>query len=878
MGLWFSCTTSVRAAHPRLLIRAEQRDEIRAKVEDVAWVNRAFQAIQKRVDVVADKVEEDPDWLVSRLMMNWETRYTLPVTRDSKWIGGEGRAPVPTPRFAGARDWNSDYGVPPKIEDWKEYNGRGDDVRLWNPEEKSWAWVHPSQTGRVIESVNLHIMKIAAEAAFLHWVTGEERYAKVALPVLWTYMDGFQHVLPPRIEDPDSGSAKIIGTTSFEVIHEDILMRISECYDFIHPYLVESGKDSEVIQRGIKRMVDRIIEGGLREGNWNLFQAKMITHGALVLEPNEHYSDGRGRGYYVDVVLHADQPSQLGLIQVVEEGYDPETAIWPEAPGYGFETTASILGIANLLALEPGGRELLDHPQLERAMLVQAELVHPNGLSIGLGDTTNVRINMEALELLISAARKLGKEEQERRLTALLMKEITTKRYMRWKQATLLAVTGYVAELHDVVPYAPEPMRTFWAAPLNVLMMHLDGDDPASDLSAAMYGTAGGHAHANGLAIELYGAGHILAPDPGRGVSYWQSDQRHYYSRMAAHNTVIPNGYAIYSPEGPGQLAMEVMAVEPETGASGLSERIGFAQASFKHLRPATDQRRTLAVVRIDGHTGFYFDVFRSRMEDQKKERYHDFLYHGQAQKVELMDHDGVGLSLKRCELLGEEHGHLPGYDFFQEERSVGFDGGFRARFPLEFADGSTSTMDMWMLASEERQIFTMEAPQNRAIRRGLPKELESLPMPTVIVRQHGEAWRRPFSAVYEPYFKEEGAWIQRVIRLEGDTGMVAMCVEGIESSVLLMDGMEQDRVGKADGICFSGVFGAAIVTKGRLDELYLGHGRLLKFGGFRVEAEGTEPVTACLKRGADGEWLCKSSGPVRWTATDTAELPKGFD
>ena len=850
---------------------------MQSRVKDVGWVVAAYEVIKKRVDPVADQVEKEPDWLVSRLMMNWETHYMLPVTRESKWIGGEGRAPVATPRFAGARDWKSIYVVPRKIEDWKPYNSWGDDVWLWNTEEDEGEWVHPSQTGRLIESVNRHIMTIAAEAAFLHWVTGEERYAKVALPVLWTYMEGFQYVLPPRIEDPENGSGRIIGTTSFEVIHEDILILISQCYDFIHSYLVDSGKDPLVIQKGIKRMADRVVEGGLNEGNWNLFQAKIIAHGGLVLEPDEYYSDGRGREYYVGEVLHADRPGQLGLMQVVEQGYDPKTAIWPEAPGYGFETTASILGVANLLALEPGGRELLDHPQLERALLVQAELVHPNGLSIGLGDSTNIRINMDALEMLISAARKLGKREQEERLTSLLLNEIKTGRYDRAKQATLHAVTNYVGDLLDVEPSSKDPLRTFMAEPLNTLMMHLDGSAPEHDLSAAMFGTAGGHAHANGLAIELYGAGHILAPDPGRGSSYWQRDQRHYYSRMAAHNTVIPNGHALYPPEGPGQLAMTLEAVEPESEKRGLTEHIGFAQARFKHLRPAADQRRTLGVVRIDGETGFYFDVFRSRVLDTEQERCHDYLYHGQAQAVTVVDRKGDPLGFEPCELLGEQHGDLSGYDYFRAESSTEFEGDFRATFPLRLPDGKCPTMAMWMLGEKGRRIFSMEAPQNRAIRKNLPRGLDKLPMPTVLVRQSGEAWNQPFVALYEPYFEERGAWIRSVRRCETDGGHVAVLVSGAGAKVFLVESATPGKAFEIEGVTFEGSMGVVLIKKGQVEEVYLGHGKLLEMPGLKVSANGPQPVTAVLVRDQNGEWSCQSSGEVTWKADNPLVHPEAF-
>lgn len=57
--------------------------------------------------------------------MNWETRYATPVTSRSRLVGGEGRAPVPTPRFAGARDWATKYSAPGGIENLKPFNDQG---------------------------------------------------------------------------------------------------------------------------------------------------------------------------------------------------------------------------------------------------------------------------------------------------------------------------------------------------------------------------------------------------------------------------------------------------------------------------------------------------------------------------------------------------------------------------------------------------------------------------------------------------------------------------------------------------------------------------------------------------------------------------------
>ena len=75
--------------------------------------------------------------------------------------------------------------------------------------------MHPSITGHAIERINVEIMALAADAAFLYWVTGEEQYAEFALPILWTYMNGLSHSDKPIILDEEGkGPHRIIGTAT----------------------------------------------------------------------------------------------------------------------------------------------------------------------------------------------------------------------------------------------------------------------------------------------------------------------------------------------------------------------------------------------------------------------------------------------------------------------------------------------------------------------------------------------------------------------------------------------------------------------------------------------------------------------------------------
>ena len=82
--------------------------------------------------------------------------------------------------------------------------------------------------------------------------------------------------------------------------------------------------------------------------------------------------------------------------------------------------------------------------------------------------------------------------------------------------------------------------------------------------------------------------------------------------------------------------------------------------------------------------------------------------------------------------------------------------------------------MDVWVLGEGDRQVFTVEAPANRGARHNYPERYWDRLMPTLVVRQSGEAWDRPFVAVYEPFIEQDGAKVQSVKAVAPNTWTVA--------------------------------------------------------------------------------------------------------
>ncbi len=883
------CTVAVvppaRSAHPEVLVNPADHDAVASKLRDAGWARAKYAQLKARVDGYVTASGGDPAWLASRLAMNWQTRAVTPVCEGSRYVRGDGRAAVPTPRFAGARDWATPYAAPAQLADVRPYN---DDDRgrlfLHDRTDGTDAWVPPGVTGRAIEGINQRVLQAAADAAFVYWVTGDERYARFGADAVWTYMDGFARVTPPELPPGDTSMAGIVGSTSFEVIHEDVVTPIAVAYDLLHDYLVGQGRDVTVVQAGLKRMVDRVIDGGSREGNWNLNQARIISYGGLALEADDAYPDHRGRPYYVDVVLHADLPHQFGVARVIHHGLDPQSALWPEAAGYGFGSAKDITLIATLVGTDPAGRALLGDPVLPRNVLAQANLTYPNGLAVGLGDTTDTRVNAEQVELMIAAARGRGDAATEGQLTAVLGREIAAGRYDRSAPADdLVALTKFVAELRPAPAAGPPPLvRSFYGRPLNVVVQRLLGTDPDASLAAAMYGTGGGHVHANGLAVELYGAGLTMGADPGRGDSYWTKNHGEYYSQPPAHNTVIVNGRSDYAVTPAGQIHMTVQLAEPAPSdpaapAAGVCHEVGSAQCGFDY--PDATQQRTLALVRPDpAAAGFYFDVFRSRAAG---EQFHDYLYHNVGRLESVTTAAGGPVPLVPSAALDPDGKLLKGYTYFTGERSAGAGVDWHARFGVALSGGPPRHMDVWMPAAADRTLFSVDAPPDHEARDPGDQQLSTMPMPTLVLRQRGPAWDRPFVAVYAPSVGDGPAAVDAVTAAPvsaADDGLVACHVHGAGSTTLLLQDDRPDR-SHADvgGVRFRGSFAAVITRDGRPPLLYLGSGTALAAGGVGIAADAA--VAAAVW--SDGSaWRYSASGPVTITLPSAAAvtLPAGHD
>lgn len=865
MVCWFAltCTAFAVNEHPSIYGNDSTKQGLKEKIEQVDWAGQVYGEIKASVDPHVDRHVKDPEWIVSRLQMHWKTHYSETYVNGAVWSHGSGKAPVPTPRFAGGRDWDVDY-ARPKLEDIRPYDEDERGIWLQNikKEGRPWEWAPVSKTGQIIERINEEILGLAEKSAFLYWYTGQEKYAKFSSDILWTYVNGMYHRSNPKTFE-NHGNARIIGLATFEVIHEGITVPLAVIYDYLYDYLIETDKDVSVIQAVFKRWADRIIEGGSSGGNWNINQARFIVYMGLTLEDDSVYSDSRGKQYYVSQFTTEKSNRQKGLKYVVPEKYDPVLGVWPEAPGYAFGVTNTILRLSQVIYNSTGKEVLDDYPILIQAAIVVSQYLFPNGHTVGFGDAYHEVPEVGAMELLMAKFRRQGDRVSEQQVANALREQIRLNGYRRDRVNTLLALTSYVDKiLPESKTEKPLETRTFYADTVNFLAQR-NGKNAENGLMLSLVGTKGGHMHANGMAMELYGMGMVLAPDFGRGPSYWNKSHGEFYAKFAAHNTVVVDGRSDYN-GGRQAHPFKIMALEPEPGSyDALCDTISFSDTAFQE--PATDsiQRRMMSLVRTSDTTGYYVDIFRSRRKDGKDIK-HEYLYHNIGQDVIFYGTDGHSLEMQSSNELSTQAGDLKGYDYFMEKFSVSYDQDFSAVFSVDLKNAKDVCMKMWMAGQNDRVLFKAKSPVARSVSKGsVPGEIRSLPVPTVIVRQNGQAWDRPFVAVYEPYDKEEGASISKIRKLNPkrpDTGFVGIAIDSEQGGQqYVLNNTTGSKSVECEGVEFAGLFGIVSENPKGLSYLYLGKGTKLSKDGMGIDGCG-KAVNAYLEKDGDTYYYSSDS------------------
>ena len=758
--------------------------------------------LKAKIENVMSQVDKQPDWLYSRLQMFWKTNASDVFVNGEAFAhpGGE-RAAVPTVKYNGTRSVASNYNRP-KLEDLVPYDDdEQGNVTYINKVTGKMEKTSPAKTGCNIAGVNRYIIGIARDAARIYAATGDMRYGQMAAKVFDVYMKGIAYRNVP-IDLNHGHQQTLVGMTTFEVIHEDVINELTQMYPLIRNLIKE---DQPIIETGFKKWAENIIANGVPHNNWDLFQADFIVKIALILQDNQAYADGKGKQYYLDYVVNQNSIRQWSMNKLIDFGFDQKAKTWYESPGYSTTVLGTICDFANMLD-EKAGIDLFKlRPILIDGVKASAEYLFPNRMIAGFGDTHPNYLNQGGINNILKYAIRHKNKN--------LIADMNLFKSAVASDAPISEIEKYTSTMF----YAP---NVSWIAMRT-------GMDKQHDLMASINASQGNHAHANGISLELYGKGYVLGPDAGIGKYLYSGlDYLEYYSQMPAHNTVVVDGVSSY-PVMMSQHAFKVISAYPEVSSEqpaskklseqkisnkkesdAKAENLGnmtYATVSFIEPETQAEQQRTTAIVKTSDKGGYYIDVFRSRKKEGG-DKTHDYFYHNLGQEMKVMDaSNGNPLDMKPTEELAFAGGHLYAYSYIYNKVSAEMASSVKTQFVTKIEDEKVVaamdnqkeiTMTMWMKADENRTIFQALSPANLEYERmpNQPYKVIDQPVLTFVARQKGEAWNHPFVCVYEPSSDTEPGDIASVDYFTpGEQGAVGIIVK-------LKDGTEQRIVCSENG------------------------------------------------------------------------------
>ncbi|MCF2443252.1 heparinase II/III-family protein [Dyadobacter sp. CY345] len=818
--------TNFSTVHPRIHDKLTEKSLLKYKAD---------------VDPYVEKSQTDSTWMLSRLQMYWKTKSTDVFIKSGVYDHAEGTAPVATVKFPGARDNTTIYGSS-KLEDIQPYEDDPRGIQMINRSKagQPLEWADIAKTGRNIEAINTNIIRLAAEAGSLYVVTKKDSYAKFAFNLFDTYMTGMYYRKEPY--DLSHGHHQTItGLSTYEVIQEvAMLSNLTSLYDNLFNYIQKKAPDkNKIYVDTFKKWADIQLKNGVAFNNWNLMQAKNVLMIAHILQPDSSYADKKGTQYYLNQVLNEDSERQWSIVKVMNEGYDPKTGIWNESAGYSSGVLHDFTGYINWFDQNFNYDLLSQMPVLEKAVLAETQYIFPNGFTTGFGDSHYHQLEPKSAWQLVENARKNGKTAQEEKYTKFIK---TIDAFNRKSEP------GYQDQTDGLISSVPagkieDYVSTVFSAPNVSYFAQRNGMDPKNGLMVAMAGSKGNHMHANGISMEIYGKGLILGPDGGIGTSYFQQDYAEYYSQFPAHNTVAVDGISAY-PVMKSNHGFDVLSSYPQSDQkTGYFPKVTFGSLYFLEPETQSDQNRLTSIIRTGDTTGYYVDIFRSKRKDNQ-DKMHDYFYHNLGGELTLTNEAGKPLDLKPTEKLSFAGGHLFAYDYFFDKKSIVTNQDFNATFKVNLPGKNAVFMNLWMKGSADREVFAVKAPISKEFRNNLmiPDTIAELPLSTIVARQNGQAWTRPFVAVYEPSSTQLGRSVERIASFTPPgsssdfVGLEVKSKSGIKDYIFSSS--------KTEPVSHDGMKAAAsyavvsMSAEKKLNYLFIGKGLTTSYGQFAISLD----------------------------------------
>ncbi|MBC8006209.1 MAG: hypothetical protein H7X84_12100, partial [Verrucomicrobia bacterium] len=266
------------AQNPHILVNSSDKQVVLKKIEQQPWAKSIYNDMQKGIMPYADRHQTDPQWILSRYLMNRVPgkRYTTVYSNESgqRLIKWSGDAPVPTVRVnTYLRTPITEKGTSyrkPTIEELIP-NDTARLMNLFNPETGQKEWTDPQA---YITSINGEINQLSLDAAILFWLTGEEKYAKFAADILDQWARGAYY------QEPIVGPCRT-GFLDMQTLGDQNYRPIILAYDFVKPFMKQKGYELKWYEPVFEKFASTLAFRGFWNSNWYAAESSTMVFAAL---------------------------------------------------------------------------------------------------------------------------------------------------------------------------------------------------------------------------------------------------------------------------------------------------------------------------------------------------------------------------------------------------------------------------------------------------------------------------------------------------------------------------------------------------------------------------------------------------------------------
>ena len=727
--------------------------------------------------------------------------------------------------------------------------------------------ISESQAGSAI-AAHSSTLQHASYAAMMYHISGEEKYAQFAADVLWYYIEK----LATRTPDKTAMSGNYFADPRTGYLHFAI------AYDFVVNYLKKP--ETRVYQKstGNKIAFDNVkAQKAVRNIAMNALQehagsdtkyGKTVSNHPILTAPGSLFTilcveDDTERERMFNVFWNVGTRHQNSFTKTILPIFG-EQGIWPEPISYSFMPNVTmVLNIVD--RLKPELNVLNNYTKILDGNFLFDNLRHPNRSFVRYGDSKRY-------------------SDQTRKIYRYTHNFASRKGLSDYVEKAEIALSqGYDA----IGGYTPDiRIRTydnvdafeqlFWATDVpNTIDGEIDFEKPTVIIKHAgvalqrnlvkennedygLTGIIGGahyvHSHVTGITIELYGAGHIMAPGAGLPKTVAERklpEHENYFWRHAGNNTMIVNGTTHGIQPGSwntdSYLWMNTTvneAAEPKHLEDPINPNFSFATQFLDDTVNNDHQKRTLSTIRTSETTGYYFDMFRSKSLGTNN--FHDYIYHNIGDATSITTMDGTELAVSSTTRYQNDIGDLqksPGWRFFENTNvTQAINDAVKVRFDL---NETNTYMNMFAPSGVAREYTKALGPATREAKGSyLNKKTQVL-----AIRQQGEAWDKPYVHIFEPS-KSTNTSVKSVEHLYREDVIVGAIVNSqigdkiIKDYIICQEDASKMLSLPSLGIDFTGHF-AIIRREQDLEKafitLYIGEGTSITYGEYVLDADASK-------------------------------------